>query len=219
MTTWLVRIRPDLRDAKARFELTDAVRLHQRLMTLVPDGLGDRARQQAGLLYRIDTDRGGAVVLAQTCVKPEIARLPADYGQVEVRDIDDLLSALAPGQQVAYRLVANAAKRSNEGATKGKVIPLVGPQIEEWWASRAERCGLRLHTLSATGQPGAFGTRQPTVPAEKPHRIRHALTRFDGTSTVADPDLLRTAIHTGVGRGKSHGAGLLSVAVLSGGTR
>jgi CRISPR system Cascade subunit CasE len=47
-------------------------------------------------------------------------------------------------------------------------------------------------------------------------RIRHALTRYDGIAVVTDPDALRRAVLGGVGRGKSYGAGLLSLAPLRG---
>jgi CRISPR system Cascade subunit CasE len=48
--------------------------------------------------------------------------------------------------------------------------------------------------------------------------IRHAITRFDGIAMVTDPNALREAILTGVGRGKSHGCGLLSIAPLRAGS-
>ena len=42
--------------------------------------------------------------------------------------------------------------------------------------------------------------------------MRHAVVRFDGIGVVTDPDALRAAVLTGIGRGKSYGCGLLSLA-------
>ncbi|MFD6434343.1 type I-E CRISPR-associated protein Cas6/Cse3/CasE [Streptomyces venezuelae] len=40
----------------------------------------------------------------------------------------------------------------------------------------------------------------------------HHRVRFDGTATIVAPDLLRTALQKGIGRGKAYGCGLLSIA-------
>ncbi|RSN68457.1 type I-E CRISPR-associated protein Cas6/Cse3/CasE, partial [Streptomyces sp. WAC 05379] len=40
----------------------------------------------------------------------------------------------------------------------------------------------------------------------------HRLLQFDGTAHITDPDALTDALLTGIGRAKSYGAGLLSLA-------
>jgi CRISPR system Cascade subunit CasE len=42
--------------------------------------------------------------------------------------------------------------------------------------------------------------------------IRHRAVLFDGVLRVAEPALVRTAIRQGVGRGRSYGLGMLSLA-------
>lgn len=42
--------------------------------------------------------------------------------------------------------------------------------------------------------------------------IRLAVVRFDGIATVTDAGLARQAVLEGIGRGKSYGCGLLSLA-------
>ncbi|MGX8910214.1 type I-E CRISPR-associated protein Cas6/Cse3/CasE [Streptomyces netropsis] len=56
------------------------------------------------------------------------------------------------------------------------------------------------------GHPRPFPRSTRNLPG--PH---HHLTQFDGTARITDPDLLTTALHTGIGKGKPYGAGLLSL--------
>jgi CRISPR system Cascade subunit CasE len=42
--------------------------------------------------------------------------------------------------------------------------------------------------------------------------MRHSLVRYDGTGLITDPEALTQALVAGIGRAKSYGAGLLSLA-------
>ena len=206
---WLTRIDPNPRNRDARRDLTDAAQLHRRVMMLVPDGLGPQARHAAGVLFRVEETRSGVQILAQTGLRPEPSRLPANYGQTAVRPLDPLLNALDKGTVVRYRIAANTSKRlGRTSAHPGKVVALRGAAAEQWWADRAERHGLAIRTLTAVRVSDAIG--RHTGPA-----VRHAVTRFDGLAVVVDPDAVRTTIGDGIGRGKSYGCGLLSLALLS----
>lgn len=211
MSTWLTQVVPDFRNACARKDAADAVRMHQRVMQLVPDGLGDQARLKAGVLYRVEETPRGVQILVQTQLKPDPARLPAGYGTVRVRELDPLLRWLRPGALVRYRLAANTCLRKSQDK---KVVPLRGADAETWWITRAPAVGLELQSLISRSPGDAVGrpeSRDQTAPAS---RVRHALTQFDGVASVTDPAALASAIITGVGRGKSHGCGLLSIAPL-----
>jgi CRISPR system Cascade subunit CasE len=210
MTLWLTRILPDTRHAGVNRDLADAVRLHQRIMSLVPDGLGAQARREGGVLYRYETTRSGPQLLIQTSIRPTPDRLPNGYGTIAVRDLSPLLSALDKGTAVHYRIAANASKRLGRTADHpGKIAALRGAAAEHWWTQRAERCGLALRTLTATTMTDATGR------SDGRGAIKHAVTRFDGLAIVTDPDLLRTAVAEGIGRGKSYGCGLLSLALAA----
>ena len=206
MTAWLAQITPNFRDSEARRDLSDAVRMHQRIMSLVPDGLGDQPRRQAGVLYRIEEAPTGARILAQTAIQPNLGKLPAGYGKAQVRDLGPLLRWLREGTLVRYRLNANTCLRK---ARSKEVVPLRGTDAEKWWTDRAPGCGLNLQSLISRSPGDIVGGGDPNK------RVRHALTRFDGVATVTDPAVLTTAIITGIGRGKSHGCGLLSIAPIS----
>ena len=113
MTAWLTQIIPDYRNDQVRKDLRDVVAMHKRVMTLVPDGLGDQARRQAGVLYRIDESARGTRILIQTRIHPDLGRLPAGYGQAETRELGPLLAWLTPGAIVRYRITANTCKRKS----------------------------------------------------------------------------------------------------------
>ncbi len=209
MTIWLARIGLDLRNRSARSDIGNAVDLHQRVMTLAPDGLGPQARRQAGVLFRLDHTTRGPALLVQTTQAPNTHRLPPEYGTVETRDITPLLDALQPGLPVHYRIAANASKRlskDNGHHRARQIVPLDGTEAEDWWHRKAETHGLRLLSARADPLPPARGSRPNTG------TFRHAITRFEGQAIVLDGDLLRDAVAGGIGRGKSFGCGLLSLA-------
>ncbi len=212
MKAWLAQILVDERHREIRRELADAERLHKRLMMLVPDELGDDARTLAGLLFRVDRRVGRTRLLVQTRLQPEVHRLPAPYAQAAVRDLGPFLDRLTVGTAVHYRIVANASKRGgrNAGKQAGKIIPLRGADADEWWTRRAAGCGLELRSLVGSPLGDVTGDRTGG-------RVRHALTRFDGLGVIVDADAARRAVLDGVGRAKSYGAGLLSLAPLGAG--
>jgi CRISPR system Cascade subunit CasE len=203
MSTWLTQITPDFRTKLARADLHDAVRMHQTVMRLVPDALGDEPRLKAGVLYRIEETAGSPSILVQTQVRPDPGRLPAGYGTVQVRDLQPLLEWLQPGSLVRYRLTANTCLRKSHSK---KVVPLRGTDADQWWITRAPGAGLALRSLISRAPGDAVGGEDPKGP------VRHTLTQFDGVAAITDPGVLATAITTGIGRGKSHGCGLLSIA-------
>jgi CRISPR system Cascade subunit CasE len=203
MTVWLTQISPDFRNPAPHRDLRDAVRMHQRVMSLVPDGLGDQPRRQAGVLYRIEQAPGGTRVLVQTGLRPDLARLPADYGNAQVRDLSPLFRWLREGATIRYRLAANTCLRRSHSKT---VIPLRGTDAEEWWIRRAPDCGLELDSLISQAPGDVVGSGKQNNP------VRYALTQFDGVAVITSADALASAIISGIGRGKSYGCGLLSIA-------
>ncbi|MDN3355840.1 type I-E CRISPR-associated protein Cas6/Cse3/CasE [Actinomadura sp. DC4] len=210
MSVWLTRLVLDTRHRAVRADLRDAVNLHKRVMMLVPDDLGAHARARTGVLFRLEEGRSGLSLLIQSQCRPELDRLPDGYGTAAVKDIDPLLTRLRPGLPVHYRIAANASKRlaKADGNHKAKqVVALSGSAADEWWSRKATEHGLALSSLLSTPMPTATGK------AGQGQRVSHSLTRFDGLAVITDAERLRAAIVEGIGRGKSYGCGLLSLAV------
>lgn len=218
MTVWLTRIVPDPRSRPAKHDTSGtggAIHLHRRLMSLFPDDVGTAARARFGVLFRVEDTPTGAEILMQSTHEPDLGRLPTGYGSAVSRPLDPLLNALRAGLTVRFRCVANAIRKP--GATTRAlyqlkpIVPLHGAAADEWWQRQAEAAGLKTLRLQSQSLDTVHGQRGGRGPKAE-QRIRHARTRFDGTATINDPELLRAKITQGIGRGKPYGCGLLSIA-------
>ncbi|MEU5800050.1 type I-E CRISPR-associated protein Cas6/Cse3/CasE [Streptomyces sp. NPDC047804] len=202
-----IRLNPHSRDVHR--DLRDATEMHRTMMRMVPDDLGESPRSQAGLLYRLDeTDSTSTLLVQANRLDP--ARLPAGYGQADLKSLAPMFTALRKGLAIRYRIVLNPAKRERLSleakGKRGRILPLSGADADQWWLRRAADSGLHVHVLTPTNMPPVRSRKQD------PDGMRHSLIRYDGTATVTDPDALHEAVLTGIGRGKPYGAGLLSLA-------
>ncbi|MET9111939.1 type I-E CRISPR-associated protein Cas6/Cse3/CasE [Streptomyces zhihengii] len=217
---WLTRIRLDHGSRAVRDDLRDAAALHRRVMSLVPDDLGENPRSRAGVLFRVDPDdERRSTLLVQSLLAPRCERLPRGYENAQTRSMTVMLDALRPGLVVRYRLLGNAVRRCGRDSPDGRwkqAIPLVGPEAEQWWVRRAEGAGLQLRTVhcaltdTLTAWHGTERSSGPSRPGHVP--VRHRGRRYDGTAVVQDAEALRLAVLHGIGRSKSYGCGLLSLA-------
>ncbi|MEU5512587.1 type I-E CRISPR-associated protein Cas6/Cse3/CasE [Streptomyces fungicidicus] len=202
-----IRLNPHSRDVQR--DLRDATQMHRTVMRMVPDNLGDAPRHQAGLLYRLEeTDTVTTLLVQGAQLDP--TRLPTGYGQADVKSLAPMFTALRKDLGVHYRIVLNPAKRERlslqEKNNRGRITPLSGTDADLWWLRRAAQSGLHIHILTPTNM-------EPARPRGKDaSRMRHSLIRYDGTATVTDPTALTDALLNGIGRAKSYGAGLLSLA-------
>ncbi|MER6721420.1 MULTISPECIES: type I-E CRISPR-associated protein Cas6/Cse3/CasE [Streptomyces] len=202
-----IRLNPHSRDVQR--DLRDATEMHRTVMRMVPDDLGESPRSQAGLLYRLDeTDTTSTLLVQANRLDP--ARLPAGYGQADLKNLTPMFTALRKGLAVRYRIVLNPAKRERlpleTKGKRGRILPLSGADADQWWLRRAADAGLQVHVLTPTNMPPIRPRRHD------PDGMRHSLIRYDGTAIITDPDALHEAVLAGIGRGKPYGAGLLSLA-------
>lgn len=206
---WLTRIVPDPRSREARRDFRNAVELHRRVMTLFPDGLGDQARRQLGILFRAEETTAGTYLLLQSRTRPDLDKLPPEYGHGDSRPLTPLLEALRPGLPIRYRIDASAIRKPRKTTQElyglKPIVALTGPAAEDWWQRQAEKSGLKLDSVHATRLEAAGGVKGK-------QRIHNHRTRFEGNALVDDPHLLRQCVEEGIGRGKAYGCGLLSIA-------
>jgi CRISPR system Cascade subunit CasE len=145
--------------------------------------------------------------------------------------MDALLTALHPELLVRYRIAANAVRRCGPHSTAGRwkqAIPLRGPEADQWWTERAATAGLTPRTVLSRSAdtattwhvPARNAIPAPAAPQETKiaasgrtgRRVDRAVTLFEGTAVVTDPAALHSALLNGIGRSKSYGCGLLSLA-------
>ncbi|MGW7529819.1 type I-E CRISPR-associated protein Cas6/Cse3/CasE [Streptomyces sp. NPDC054783] len=217
-TATLTRIRLNPHSPRARHDLKDTLSLHRRITLLTPDDLGDHPRQKAGLLFRLEeaTDHTPPTLLIQSHQPPDLTRLPDTYGTAETRDLTPMFQALIPGRRVRYRIIANPTRRltgpNPTGSKHGKLIALYGDDALTWWQQRAHQAGLTLITTDATPVRTACARPPRTDDNRSDGERVYALTRFDGLATISNPERLTDAVLNGIGRAKSYGAGLLTLA-------
>ncbi|MFD8782565.1 type I-E CRISPR-associated protein Cas6/Cse3/CasE [Kitasatospora sp. NPDC059599] len=212
MSLWLTRIIPDPRSRDARRDTTGAVDLHHRMMSLFPDNLADpEPRRRLGILFRSEPTPAGHQILLQSTQPPDLARLPAGYGQAATKTLTPLLDALQPGLHIRYRIAANPIRKPGRTTRElyqlKAIVPLQGAAADDWWARQAETTGLRLGTLHSSPLDAAKGNRRSDQRPIQHHRIL-----FEGTAVIADADRLRARLTDGIGKGKAYGCGLLSIA-------
>ncbi|MHA4816090.1 type I-E CRISPR-associated protein Cas6/Cse3/CasE [Streptomyces aculeolatus] len=209
----MTRIRLNVAHPAVRRDLADYTSLHRTVMTLLPDGLGPHPRQRAGALFRLERSDRQPLLLLQSHIPPDLSALPQRYGHADTRDLTPMLNALTPGRPVRYRITANPSTRSRRPPgpgeqplpKHGRVLALGPTAAHAWWHRRATQAGLHLHATTSEPQP----FRRPDDDQPGPF---HRLLQFDGTAQITDPAALTDALLSGIGRGKSYGAGLLTLA-------
>ncbi|MDI5968611.1 type I-E CRISPR-associated protein Cas6/Cse3/CasE [Streptomyces sp. SL13] len=218
MTTWLARLALDTSRTDVREELRNAVAMHRRVMSLFPD-LPElqEARSHFGVLHRVEQAERQAVLMVQSNRETALDRLPNGYTVNSAsRNIEPLLEALAHGRRLHYRCDANPIRRPGHTTRElyknlPPVVALHGHHADDWWHRRASLAGLKVHTHLSHPLDAAVGRRGKGGDAQK---VRHHRVRFEGTAEIVDPDALRAAMTGGIGRGRSYGCGLLTIAPL-----
>ncbi|MGA5045238.1 type I-E CRISPR-associated protein Cas6/Cse3/CasE [Streptomyces arboris] len=212
--TSLTRIALNPHNRAVRADLADVDSLHKTLMRLAPDHNSPTPRAAAGLLFRTESGPD-PTLLVQTAHVPDLTALPTGYGTARTVDLTPLLHSLTPGSTIRYRITAaptvarsagNPTRHPVTGKRRGKITHLTGDDAITWWQTRAQAVGIKPATVS--GLPRPFP--RTRVTRTSPHFI---LTQFDGIARITDPTLLTHALTTGIGRAKSYGAGLLSLAL------
>ncbi len=227
---YLSRLVLNARHRLVQTDLADCQALHRRVMSGFPDVTAPQARAALGVLYRLDPGLpgGGPILLVQSRTIPDWSRLPAGYlsegeetgGNPACKRVDGAFAAIAAGDLLVFRLLANPTKRLALAHGEGRRL---GPRVEHrgeeaqlaWLRRRAEQAGFTVGPVrTAPGVPNVL-----VVPGGKVRGRRGAggpltlaAVRFDGLLRVTEPDRFRQALAEGIGPGKAYGFGLLSVA-------
>jgi len=197
------------RDPIVQRDLSNAHALHQRIMQAFPDEEPANPRANWNVLFRQELD--SEVVLVQSGIAPNWTHLPSGYlndraeTPVYVKPFDPQVSYLEPGRILQFRLKANPSKRDKDTR---KTIGLYHQTDQLAWLERqATRHGFTVHGVDVIPTPNVFGSK---AKGNSPIRIFTVL--YQGMLQVTDSQLLLTALYAGIGRGKSYGCGLLSIA-------
>jgi CRISPR system Cascade subunit CasE len=233
--THLTRFRLNTARLGARRLLSSPQVLHAAVMSSfaeIPPPGGDGPR----VLWRIDRNsRAETYLYIVSLAEPDLSHLVEQAGwpttgRWETHDYEPLLSRLTTGDRWAFRLTANpvhTARRTNEEPTK--ITAHVGPHHQtRWLLQRQQTAGFKVveKVVEKPSQQRAasecdqhelivHNRRQLAFSKkgqDKP--VTLVTVTFDGQLEVTDPDALRRTLTQGLGRAKTYGCGLMTLAVI-----
>ncbi len=153
-----------------------------------------------------------------------------------VKPYSEFLDSLSAGQTFCYRIVGNPvhyAERPNHPGHYFRAMHATTDQKIEWLARQGERKGFELisfpsvesrierfskkETPKGTPSRTTRDRRNPprpiptTRPSSRGVGVTLAMSTFEGKLRITDPDALRGALTTGVGKAKAYGCGLMTL--------
>lgn len=196
MSPALYRV-PAVHRAFYRLHWDDAEAVHRRVMRLFPvdlhrDETGG-ARVAANILFRIELQAANPYVLVQSDVEPSDASLPR-------RQLDDFLAIVESGRRLRFRTDVNAVRMKSRTR---RLEPVALSEVPSWLGGT--RLGEGLEDVEVA-VPGEFHVRRGKN--KTPVRV----IRLDGRAVVRDADAVKRVIRQGIGRARSYGCGLVSIA-------
>jgi CRISPR system Cascade subunit CasE len=196
--------------------------MHAAVAAGFPDA---RPTEDGRVLWRLDTHENQRVLLFVVSPdRPDFTHIAEQAGWPTTetwatKPYDPFLGSLRVGQHWQFRLTANpvhAGRRPGWADTK-PLGHVTVKQQEQWLIDRTEKLGFVL--VSSHGTSGGSVEFDLAVIDRSVRRFRRrdstvtlATATFEGQLEVIDPALLRTGLTRGIGRGKSYGCGLLTLA-------
>lgn len=161
---YLSRLILERKSSSVRRDLGDCQHLHRTVLRAFPDlGGNTDARQQFGVLHRLDVSRNGIpVLLVQSLERPDWSRLPAGYliedPSIEnpaCKKIDEQYGHIETGDIFVFRLRANPTKKkgtttksdiaAGKPKSNGTRVPVRGEQAQiEWLMRKGKDSGFEL---------------------------------------------------------------------------
>lgn len=187
--------------------LTDAHAMHAAIASAFP---ADPGRT----LWRVDRNGDQTLLFIVSSTPPDLTHIVEQAGWPtiekgwETKSYEPFLESLTAGQSVHFRLAANPVRSlAQSGAARGKISPHVGVTNQtRWLVDRSRELGLDLSTQNV------LVTTSDTVRLVRDgKKIGLARAVFEGTTSVSDPESLRTTLCSGIGRGRAFGLGMLTV--------
>ncbi|NJP10756.1 MAG: type I-E CRISPR-associated protein Cas6/Cse3/CasE [Leptolyngbyaceae cyanobacterium RU_5_1] len=197
------------RDRTVQHDLSNAHNLHRRIMQAFPDQQRDNPRADWQVLFRQEPD--SSIVLVQSGIEPNWTHLPRNYlsdrtdHPIQFKPFNPQVSHLQPGQILQFRLKANPSKRDKQTR---KLIGMFHASDQMAWLERqSSQHGFKPLGVDVIPTPNVFGMKaKGTAP------IRILTVLYQGMLEITDSARFIEAIQHGIGRGRSYGCGLLSIA-------
>ena len=218
--TQFTRVIIDPRHRHARWAMLSLERLHAIVARANdPEWLG-----APHALWRLDEGRGGApsrlYIVSERI--PDSRVLFAEFGagpqSIATCEYEPFLDGHAAGQEWAFRLKANPTRSEPSGVLgcRGKRTGLTKMDDQlEWLYRQARKAGFHM-PINRLEMPEVMVRESRKIDfARQDSTVTFVSAVYDGILAVDDPDLLRAALTTGIGRAKGYGFGLLTLVPVS----
>jgi CRISPR system Cascade subunit CasE len=241
---YLSRLTLNKRNKDVHRDLADCHNLHRTIMRAFPQAQTEAARDEFGLLYRVDTNprTGQVTAIVQSQIAPDWCKLPDGYlldaeNNPACKAVDEAYEALREGRRLAFRLRANPTRkidtktRPDGKKNNGKRVEICGEENQIAWLQRkAELHGFRLLSVRVNpavanvrvapenkvfGWRGGNGDDQGYNGGAK-RRLTFGAVLFEGLLEITDAERFKQTLGDGIGSGKAYGFGLLSIAPARG---
>lgn len=219
---FLTRMQLNPRRRGARNLLASPQAMHAAVVAGFADpGPTDQGR----ILWRLDTDGAHRVLLfVASPAQPDFTHIAEQAGWPttetwHTRAYDPFLQSLRIGQRFQFRLTASPVHSGRKpGWTDTKPIGHVTvKQQEQWLIDRTRKWGFHLVGSGETDRESDAFDLAVTDRATRRFRrndgqITIATATFEGQLEITDPNAMRSTLTHGIGRAKSYGCGLLTLA-------
>jgi CRISPR system Cascade subunit CasE len=194
-------------------ESVDQYQMHRTVMRAFPEILPEDER----VLFRLDASprQGKLTLLVQSQGAPNWDfLLEQERGTPYLQDDDAVLIKpvnlrLSPRAVLGFRLRANPTV-----CRDGKRHAIYKEEAQlEWLGRKGTENGFALVSARVASQDDIRGVIHRGT--EQSHKLKLGVVQFDGYLRVEDPDKLKAAVRSGIGRGKGLGCGLLSLVAPS----
>lgn len=210
-----IMINPSSKEASN--DLKNPYQMHRTIMNAFADGM---TREHGSVLYRIELPTNTRdiyipSILVQSKIKPdwnfinqkEKYLLPGEFNNPAVMDFNPSIQI---NSIFRFRLMANPTRR-NRNSKKLEPI-LINDDLIIWLSKKAEQSGFLIDLSSI------FVKKIQVDPFEaNQHKKKRIFTihkvLFEGNLLVKNPQMFLFALENGIGRGRSFGCGLLSLAI------
>jgi CRISPR system Cascade subunit CasE len=198
------------RDRKVRSDLSNVHNMHRSIMQAFPNEQREKSRADWNILFRQEPDSNVILVQSDAEIEPDWSQLPQGYlvRAADVKPFNLQANHIKSGQIFQFRLKANPSKRDKDSSKLLGIFP--EPEQIDWLNRKGTQYGFSIKGVDVIQTPNVFGLKAKDNP---PIKIFTAL--YQGILQVENSNLLFEAIRQGIGRGRSYGCGLLSIARIN----
>jgi CRISPR system Cascade subunit CasE len=180
-------------------DIADRDRMHKRLMSLYPDGLGSSPRKKINLLFTVDAP--SSTVIFQADMPPVVGPLNDARNQYFTSvDTTEVSTEVVEGDTVKFQLVLAGLIR-HSGTGKRTTV------LDNKVMIAKARGSLGKNGLNASNIE-CIGTDEVVSEKRGIHYYNYHLV---GEATVTDADAVATAVRQGLGAGRLWGSAMLFV--------